>query len=81
MTLGQQLVELAQQGDLRARRLLIQTKELAEMVCVAVGDQRFLQPLIEAGLNNNLDLGQLKVQADKHYLSRNRLAELLESYR
>jgi hypothetical protein len=81
MTLGQQLVELAQQGDLRAKRLLAQTKELAETVCVAVGDRRFLQPLIEAGLDNKLDLSLLKVQADKHYLNRNRLAELLESYR
>lgn len=81
MNLAQNVVELAQTGDMRARRLLQQTRELAEAVCMALGDRRFVQPLVEASFNNRLDLAMLKSQADKRYLSRDRLAELLESYR
>lgn len=81
VNIAQNVLELAQRGDVRARRLLQQTRELAEAVCTTLGDRRFVQPLVEASFNNRLDLAVLKSQADQRYLSRERLAELLESYR
>ncbi len=80
MSSTEHVAQMAATGDARARRLLQQTRELAEAVCSCVGDRRFLYPLMEAGLNNRLDLQLLKQSAERCYLSRSRLAELLESY-
>jgi len=81
MSLSERVAQMAAMGDARAHRVLQQTRELAEAVCTCVGDRRFLQPLMDAGLNNKLDLQLLKQSAEQHHLNRNRLAELLESYR
>jgi hypothetical protein len=80
MSLAETVTQMAAMGDARARKVLRQTRELAEAVCASVGDRRFLQPLIDAGLNNKLDLLLLKQSAEQHYLNRDRLAELLESF-
>lgn len=80
MSLSESIARMAAMGHARARRVLQQTRELAEAVCVCIGDRRFLQLLMDAGLNNKLDLLLLKQSAEQRYLNRNRLAELLESY-